>query len=111
MQLKWKKTFNPEEDFIRSPLYETSFHFYNDNNLSLDVDIHVTIAIDKHDECYILFLWDNTDGILLKDKTTVMPDIPLKKYDLNSILVFAHWFIDCYMIRRYCHWRKTYEIH
>ena len=107
MQLKWKKTFLPEEDFIRSPLYETSFHFYNDNNLSIDVDIHVTIAIDKKDECYILFLWDNTDGILLEDNTTVIPDIPLKKYDLNSILVFAHQFIDHYMINRYQIWRKS----
>jgi len=102
MQLKWKKTFLPEEDFIRSPLYETSFHFYNDNNLSIDVDIHVTIAVDKKDECYILSLWDNTDGILLQDKAIVVPDIPLNKYDLNSILVFAHEFIDHFMmITRY----------
>ena len=107
MQLKWKKTFLPEEDFIRSPLYETSFHFYNDNNLSLDVDIHVTIAIDKKDECYILFLWDNTAGIRDIDKCLLIPDIPLKKYDLNSILIFAHEFIDHYMIDRYQIWRKS----
>lgn len=107
MQLKWKKTFQPGEDFIRSPLYETSFHFYNDNNLSLDVDIHVTIAIDKNDECYILFLWDNTAGIRDIDKCLLIPDIPLKKYDLNSILVFAHEFIDNYMMIRYFHWRKS----
>lgn len=107
MQLKWKKTLLPEEDFIRSPLYETSFHFYNDNNLSIDVDIHVTIAVDKKEECYILFLWDNTDGILLQDKTIVIPDIPLNKYDLNSILVFAHQFIDHFMIHRYQIWRKN----
>ena len=106
MQLKWKKTFLPEEDFIRSPLYETSFHFYNDNNLSIDVDIHVTIAVDKKEECYILFLWDNTDGILLQDKEIVIY-IPLNKYDLNSILVFAHQFIDHFMIKRYLIWRKN----
>jgi hypothetical protein len=107
MQLKWKKTFLPEEDFTRSPLYETSFHFYNDNNLSIDVDIHVTIAVDKNYECYRLFLWDNTAGIRNIDKSLEIPDIPLKKYDLNSILIFAHWFIDQYMMYRYDVWRKS----
>lgn len=110
MQLKWKKTFLPEEDFIRSPLYETSFHFYNDNNLSIDVDIHVTIAIDKKNECYILFLWDNTAGIRDIDKSLLIPDIPLKKYDLNSILIFAHTFIDRYMVKRYLIEGNTYEV-
>lgn len=101
MQLIWNKTFLPDEDYIRSPLYETSLHHYNDNGLSINVDIHMTIAIDKKDNCYLLFIWDTTPGIRNNDKTTLIPDIPLYRYDLSSILVFAHDFLDKFIIDRY----------
>lgn len=101
MQLIWNKTFLPDENYIRSPLYETSLHHYNDNGLSINVDIHMTIAIDKKDNCYLLFIWDTTPGIRDNDKTTLIPDIPLYKYDLSSILIFAHDFLDKFIIDRY----------
>ena len=101
MQLIWNKTFLPDEDYIRSPLYETSLHHYNDNGLSINVDIHMTIAIDKKDNCYLLFIWDTTPGIRDNDKTTLIPDIPLYRYDLSSILIFAHDFLDKFIIDRY----------
>ena len=101
MQLIWNKTFIPDEDYIRSPLYETSLHHYNDNGLSINIDIHMTIAIDKKKNCYLLFIWDTTPGIRTIDKTTFIPDIPIYKYDLSSILIFAHDFLDKFIIDRY----------
>jgi hypothetical protein len=101
MQLIWKKSYLPDEDYISSPLYETSLHHYNDNGLSINVDIHMTIAINKKYNCYQLFIWDTTPGIRDNDETTLIPNIPLYRYDLSSILIFAHDFLEKFIIDRY----------
>ena len=85
--LYWEKC-PIEKNWVRYPIYTCC------NNKVPLPDVSATIAVDYNIGVYII-------SVSIQDKTEIV-NLPLSCYDLTSILVAAHEYIEC-LITDYFH--------